>query len=129
MYGHFGKRPLRRRIVALFAAYIIALSSLVASFGAARAAAEATAHPLGIFCHGAAAAGTFAPADRGNGGLCIDGCCVGYLTPAAALPPPPVTVAPSLAAVGYRVPLVATAALAGARLAKSHRSRAPPPSA
>jgi hypothetical protein len=122
---HFVESALRRRVVALATAYVVALSSLLSSFGAARAAAEAVAHPVGIFCHGAAPEGTTFPADRGNNGLCIDCCCAGCLTPLTALPPPANDL-PPLRAVGYRVALPATAALAPARTAKAHRCRAPP---
>jgi hypothetical protein len=129
VHRHFVERVWRRRIIALAAAYIVALSSLVASFGAARAAAEAVAHPLGVICHGAAAGGTAFPQGQGNSGICIDCCCVGCLAPMAALPPPPVNALPPLRAVSNRLPPVAVAALAGARPAKSHRSRAPPSAA
>lgn len=125
MRNHSGGRTLKRRIIALVAAYAVALSSLVASLGAAHAAAEAAGNPLGVFCHGAAD-GTAFPVGQGNSGICIDGCCIGCLMPLAALPPPPVAALPSLAAVGYRVALPASIALRDARTAKAHRSRAPP---
>lgn len=121
-----GTQIWRRRIIALAAAYAIALSSLGASFSAARAAAEATINPLGILCHNALA-GQPAPFTGGsNSKICVDCCCVGCLMPMAALPPPPANAAPSLHAISHRVAPVAIAALTGARAAKSHRSRAPP---
>ena len=61
MRKYFARRPLRRRIVALAAAYAIALASLIASFGAASAAADAAATPGGIICH-ASIAGDESPA-------------------------------------------------------------------
>ena len=126
MREYLDKRPLRRRVVALAAAYAIALSGLLASFGAARAAAETTANPLGVICHHGLA-GQPSPLTGGtNSKICVDCCCVGCLMPMAALPPPPANAAPSLAAISHRVAPVAMAALSGARAAKSHRSRAPP---
>jgi len=82
-------RVLRRRIVALAAAYAIALSSLFASAGAARAAAEAAAVAGGIICQ-TLVAGQPAPSpDETNGKICADCCCVGCLMLMAAVPPPP----------------------------------------
>ena len=116
---------LSRRIVALFAAYAIALSSLLASFGAARAAAEAAAVPGGIICHTVIdGQQTPSPAEN-NGKMCAD-CCVGCMMPMAALPPAPANTAPLAQASSYRVATPAIAALTGRSEAKSHRSRAPP---
>ncbi len=89
MRKYFARRPLRRRIVALAAAYAIALSSLIASFGAASAAADAAAAPNGIICH-TLVAGDEAPASGDtNSKHCIDNCCIGCLMLMAAVPPPP----------------------------------------
>jgi len=123
---HFAGRALSRRIIALAAAYAIALSSLFASFGAARAAAEATFNPLAIVCHHALGEQNSPADDRSNGTTCIDCCCVGCLMSLAALPLPPAVAAPAAAVISHRVVPVATAALFAARPAKSHRSRAPP---
>lgn len=115
----------RRRIIALATAYVVALSSLLASFGAARAAADGTFDPLGAICH--SAAGQSEPLDRhSNGNVCIDCCSVGCLMPFAVLPPPPAIVLPPPATISHRVVPVALLALSGARLTKSHRARAPP---
>ena len=123
---HTDRHSWRRRVVALAAAYAVALSSLLASFGTASAAAEATTNPFGVICHHDIA-GQPAPLTGGsNSNICIDCCCVGCLMPMAALPPPPATAAPALHAISYRVAPVAMAALSGSRAAKSHRSRAPP---
>jgi hypothetical protein len=116
----------QRRITALAAAYVIALSSLLASFGAARAAAETTANPFSVICHHGLA-GQSTPADDGsNGNTCIDCCCIGCLMPMAALPPPPEIAAPVVVAVAYRFAARARAPLPTTRTARSHRSRAPP---
>jgi hypothetical protein len=60
----FAKRPIGRRIIALVAAYAVALASLIASFGAAQAAAVSPADPSAIICH--ALAGQSAPVKSGD---------------------------------------------------------------
>jgi hypothetical protein len=66
MRKSLAKHPLRWRVVALVAAYAIALSSLLASGVAARAAAELVAQSGGILCH-TDVAGQSAPAsDKDN---------------------------------------------------------------
>jgi hypothetical protein len=126
---NFAKRTLQRRIVALAAAYAIALASLLGSFGAARAAAEAAAVPGGIICH-TLISGQHAPSsDETNGKVCADCCCTGCLMPMAALPPPPANAVAVARSAGQAMALPAVVALAGSRQAKSHRSRAPPQTA
>ena len=125
MNRHFAKRNLRRRVIALAAAYAIALSSLIASFGTALAAAEAAAVPGGIICHTLGGQQTPSPADS-NGKMCTDCCCVGCMMPLAAVPPAPASAAPLLQASSHRIAAPAIAALDGGREAKYHRSRAPP---
>jgi hypothetical protein len=126
---YFARRPLRRRIVALAAAYAIALASLIASSGAASAAAAAAAAPSGIICH-TLVAGDEAPVSGDtNNKHCIDNCCIGCLMLMAAVPPPP--------AKNFRAPLSASQSIApsqnivlsGGLETKDHRSRAPPPAA
>ena len=125
-----GKKPanrsLRRRVIALAAAYAIALSSLIASFGAARAAAEAAALPGAILCHSDVAGQSTPAPDESNGKICINSCCTGCLMLTAALPPPPANAAPVLQSASRRIAPVEIAGLAGGRELKSHRSRAPP---
>ena len=126
MRKYLARRPLRRRIVALAAAYAIALASLIASFGAASAAAEAAAAPSGIICH-TLVTGDQAPASGDtNTKHCIDNCCIGCLMLLAAMPPPPAKI--------FRAPLAASQSIAppqnivlvGGLQSKDHRSRAPP---
>src|ERR1700692_2410409 len=78
-------RSLRRRVVALAAAYAIALSSLIGSFGAARAAAEAATLPGAILCHSDVAGQSTPAPDESNGKICINSCCTGCLMLTAAL--------------------------------------------
>jgi hypothetical protein len=122
MHKLFAKRPLRQRVIALLAAYAIALSSLIASFGAASAAAAGGSG--GIICHNAVG-GPSAPAgDETNDKACADCCCVGCLMLMAALPPPP---ANTLAlAAGEVVHPPATNVSVVSQHTQSHRSRAPP---
>jgi hypothetical protein len=85
MRKSLAKHPLRWRVIALVAAYAIALSSLLASGVAARAAAELVAQSGGILCH-SDVAGQAAPAsDENNNRICADYCCVGCLTLMAAV--------------------------------------------
>jgi len=120
-------RPLRQRIVALVAAYAIALAGLLAGFGGARAeAAAAAAIPGGVICHTLVPGPQQPASDPGNGHTCIDDCCVGCLMLMAALPPPPATVVGAPQAVTQRLEPLQTAVLAAGPDTKSHRSRAPP---
>jgi hypothetical protein len=116
---------LRRRIVALAAAYAIALSSLIASFGAASAAAAAAA-PDGVICH-TLAAGDEAPSSGDtNTKHCIDNCCIGCLMLMAAVPPPPAKIAGAPLSASQSIVPPQTIVLVGALQTKDHRSRAPP---
>jgi len=120
----FAKWQWRRRIVALAAAYALALSALIGTFGAAREAA-APAIPGLIICH-TDAAGAPPPDGGTNGKLCTDSCCIGCLMLMADLPPPP--------AVATGRPQSSVRALAPppvfsftrTRQARSHQSRGPP---
>jgi hypothetical protein len=129
---HRFEQPLRRRVIALAAAYAIALSSLLASFGAARAAAEAAAAiPGGVICH-ALNADEQAPlpaSGQTNGGRCADNCCVGCLMLLAALPPPPTKVVGVPQSAGRLLALPAIVVATARPETTSHQSRAPPPAA
>lgn len=126
MGGLFANRPLRRRLVALFAAYAIALASLLTSFGTARMAAEAATLPgTTPLCH--TEIGDTAPAQQDDGGkVCPDSCCIGCLMLTAALPPPPVTVAAAVAPAGHILTIPQAGSVTVRAPSKAHRSRAPP---
>jgi hypothetical protein len=126
---YFARRPLRRRIVALAAAYAIALASLIASFGAASAAADAAAAPNGVICH-TLIAGDQAPASGDtNNKHCIDNCCTGCLMLMAAVPPPPAKIIGAPLAASQSIAPLQNIVLSGGVVTKDHRSRAPPPAA
>jgi hypothetical protein len=123
---YFARRPLRRRIVALAAAYAIALSSLIASFGAASAAAAA---PNGIICH-TLVAGDEAPSSGDtNSKHCADNCCIGCLMLMAAAPPPSAKTIGAPLSPSQSIAPPRTIDLVGGIETKDHRSRAPPPAA
>jgi hypothetical protein len=127
--NNLARHPLRRRIIALAAAYAIALSSLIASFGAARAAADAAAQPGGILCH-SPAAGEPAPApDEGNSKICVSSCCIGCLMLTMALPPPPVTAVAALQAARRGIAPLTLWRLPTTTVHSSARPRGPPAAA
>ena len=125
MRKYFARRPLRRRIVALAAAYAIALSSLIASFGAASAAADAAAAPNGIICHTLVAGDETPASGDTKSNHCVGNCCVGCLMLMAAVPPPAkIVLAPLSASKSIAPPQ--NIVLVGGLKTKDHRSRAPP---
>jgi hypothetical protein len=121
----FARRPLRQRVIALAAAYAIALANLLAGFGAAQAAVEAVDGGYGIICHSDGAEGPPSGSHESNGAICLKSCigCIGSL--ATVIPP---TVAPAgppqLAFNPLDVP--APVVILAAAKAKAHRSRGPP---
>ena len=125
MLRKLAKVLLRRRVIALTAAYAIALSSVLASFSAAQAAAEAINQPDSVLCHNSAAAQPAPPADESNK-ICVAWCCVGCLTMATAVPPP-VPAAALTHALSQRLAPLARVVLAGGTDFNAHRSRGPPP--
>lgn len=128
VHQHFAKRPIRQRVIALLAAYAIALSGLFASFGLARAAAAAAAAPDVVICH-TLVAGEEAPSpasDQTDGKHCASNCCIGCLMLLAALPPPPTKVVGAPQASSQRLALPAIAVAAAGPETTSHQSRAPP---
>ena len=125
MRRFFLGRTIRRRAVALVAAYAIALASLLASFTAARAAMDANS-PLGVICHTIDTGQTAPAGGQDNGKACAENCCIGCLMLTAALPPPPVKITGTPQTAGQLLRPPAVSALAAKPLTQSHRSRAPP---
>ena len=123
MHRCFAEWPLGRRLIALAAAYAIALSSLIVTFGVARAAIPV---PGTITCH-SEAGGTTQPANPAHEGkLCDASCCIGCLTLVAALPPPPAKVTGAPRSSGEPLALAAIITFGPAAHTASHPSRAPP---
>jgi hypothetical protein len=120
------RHSLRQRFIALAAAYVIALSSLVASFVAARAAAGDAAHPGGVICHTEHLGQTAPFPGDTNSKLCVDRCGAGCVMLLAALPPPPVTAVAMPRAASEAVHRFASAVFVRALATNAHRSRAPP---
>jgi hypothetical protein len=116
---------LRQRIIALAAAYAIALANLVAGFGAAQAAVAALDGGYGVICHSDGAEGPPTGSQDNNSAICLKSCigCISALTtvmPPTIAPPGP----PQLAFKQLDLP-ARSINLAGAK-AKAHRSRGPP---
>jgi hypothetical protein len=122
----FAKRTLRQRVVALAAAYAIALSSLMTSMAAAQAAAEAIKPAEGVLCHSSAAEQPAPRSDDSNGKVCIELCCVGCLVMAAVVPPQALAVEVPHSLTQRIVTLKRLIVIADAEF-NSHRSRGPPP--
>ena len=96
------KRPLRQRVVALVAAYAIALAGLIGSLGTAAALAEATTQPDVVICHSSLADKPAPVPQDSNRNLCIKS-CVGCITSLAmAIPPTPRSALATAAAVTAR---------------------------
>lgn len=118
------KRALPRRIIALVAAYSIALASLIASFNAAQAAAAASRSDV-VICHSIADQQTPA-SDQSDSKVCAD-CCIGCIPSigAAVAPNVPAIVIPTVVSLWVH-PLAHSLLLISAA-GKAHRSRGPPP--
>jgi len=124
----YAERPLRQRVIALAAAYAVALSSLVASYGLARAAATA-AVPGAVICHTIVDADQAPSPASDQADHCAANCCLGCIMHVAALPPLPATPAGVLESSTQRLPPPAAVALTARPETASHRSRAPPSAA
>ena len=125
MRNTFVRRPLRQRIIALAAAYAIALASLAAGFGAAQAAVEELDGGYGVICHSDGAEGPPTGSHDTNGALCLKS-CIGCISSLATVIPPTVAPAAPLQLSFKRLdPPARLAVLVGAK-AKAHRSRGPP---
>ena len=127
MQAIFRNRHLQKRLIALAAAYAIALAGLIANFGGAQmAAAAAIGLPSGIICHTDDASGPAPSSDNSGDKTCIDNCCTGCLMLSAALPEPPASAAILPQTVSEHIAPSATAVLVSSPQSFSHRSRAPP---
>ena len=131
------KRTLRRRVIALAAAYAIALAGLIGSFNVARTAAAEAGGGLPPLCHtlagtavaGDARAATEAVPSPGenNGAICADCCCAGCLMLVAALPPPPAITIAVVQSSGQVLAPPTAWRLPATTVDASARPRGPPP--
>jgi hypothetical protein len=126
VYKHFAKWPLRRRILALAAAYAIALSGIIANFATARAAAAESGAPGAVTCHTEIAGDPTPAGGQDDGKACTDSCCIGCLKLTAALPPPPTKAVGVPQSPGQILPMRAVTGSVFSPQTKSHQSRAPP---
>ena len=112
-------------IVALAAAYVLALGGIFASWATGSAAALAAAGPATVICH--SDAGGPAPAqhhDRGT--VCIDSCCAGCVLLTATLPPPPLKAIGAPQSAARPLAAMPVIAIPAGTSTRSHQSRAPP---
>jgi len=129
MRGKSSQRPLHQRLTVLALAYAVALASLIASFGAAHAAAALTTDPTGIICHASAGGGHEAPAPSGdetNSKTCIDCCGTGCLMLMAALPPAPADAIFARPSVRRALAPAQNFVVLSGDKHRPHQSRAPP---
>lgn len=120
----FARRPLRQRVIALAAAYAIALAGLIACFGAAQAAADAVG-ATGIICHSLGKGDPATGSHDSKGDICLK-TCIGCVTSLATVIPPTVAVAAVPQVSFERLdPPTRWVRLAEAK-SRAHRSRGPP---
>ena len=122
----FAKRSLRQRVIALVAAYALALANLFATFATAQAAAEAASVADPALCH--SSVGQPAPlSDESGGKICPD-CCIGCLGSASSGAPPPASSAVTVPETSFtRLVLLTQVAAVPVAHSSAHRSRGPPP--
>lgn len=126
MQKRFARWLLLWRVVALTAAYAIALSGLIASFNAVRiAVAQANALDT-IICERAQLSNPTPGSDLGDLGKSG---CDGCLIQLAAVPPPPTGSIALEQSAGQVLALPAIVAFRSNPQTRSHQSRAPPQSA
>ena len=122
------KWSLGQRVVALAAAYAIALSSLLASFTAAQAAVGIAGGLTGVICHTLFTDEAPVPTgDQTNGNHCANNCCVGCLMLMARWPPPPAGAAAVAPTPSSAIAPLATWYLPSTTVHRSARPRGPPP--
>jgi hypothetical protein len=126
VHKYFAKWTVRRRILALAAAYAIALSGIIAGFSAGRAVAATPDSPGTVTCHTETAADPPPTGSQDDSKTCANSCCTGCLMLVAALPAPPAKAIGTPQSPGQILPMRAVANSAFSPQTKSHRSRAPP---
>jgi hypothetical protein len=122
-------RPLWQRVVALTAAYAVALATLIASYGLARAAGDIAAQPNAVICHTLVVSDQAPAPASDQSDHCADNCCIGCLMLLAALPPPPTRAVGAPESASHTLAPPQSTVLVGGLKTKDHRSRAPPQTA
>lgn len=117
------KRALHRRIIALLAAYAIALASLVASFGAVQAAIGAV--DGAVICHTDAQGAPASGSHNDDGTICFKS-CIGCMTSLATVIPPTIAVSDPPQLSFKRLDLPALSFAVASAKSNAHRSRGPP---
>jgi hypothetical protein len=120
---------LRQRVIALVAAYAIALASLISGLGAAQAASSqaAVGGGSGVICHSnVGEPGPATGSDDSKGTICFI-CCIGCMTSLATVMPPAVAAADPPQLAFKRIDLPALSIRVAEIKSKAHRSRGPPP--
>jgi hypothetical protein len=120
------ERSLRQRVIALVAAYALALANLLATFTAAQAAAEAGTVADPALCHSLVEQpGPLS--DESSGKICPD-CCIGCLGSASSGAPPPADFAVTVPEASFmRLVPLAQIAVGPTAHSSARRSRGPPP--
>jgi hypothetical protein len=122
---------LRQRVIALVAAYAIALASLISGLGSAQAASQAASQAAadggnGVICHSdVAGPGPATGSDDSKGAICFK-CCIGCMTSLATVIPPAVAAAGPPQLAFKRLDLPALSIRVAEAKSKAHRSRGPP---
>src|SRR5262249_49182589 len=121
------QRSWPRRAVVFAAALTVALSTLVASFVVARAAADAVTDPFNIICHTGNPATPSHSGDEGLAKRCMDCCSLGCVVERGG--PPSRATLPVMHPAGRSLPWATTAVFPDQPPSWFYRSRAPPHSA
>jgi hypothetical protein len=118
---------MRQRVIALVAAYAIALASLISGLGAARAASQAAADGgNAVICHSdVVEPGPATGSDDSKGTICFKS-CLGCMTSLATVIPPGVAAAGPPQLAFKRLDLPALSIRVAEAKSKAHRSRGPP---
>jgi hypothetical protein len=121
----FAKRPLRQRVIALAAAYAIALAGLVAGFGAAQAAVDPLDGGYGIICHSDGTQGPATGPHDIDRAVCLKS-CIGCIASLATLMPPTLPPAGPPQLTFKRLDAPHSVVIFAGTKTKAHRSRGPP---
>jgi hypothetical protein len=115
----------RQRVIALAAAYAIALAGVVACFSAAQAAAGAIDGTNDVICHTLGEGSPATDSHQHNADICLK-TCIGCIASLASLIPPTVGAADPLQRSFKRLDLPTRWVRLAETKSSAHRSRGPP---